>query len=440
MKEAFAAMLDFILFGVCIFLLAGSIYLTVKSRFVQFRSIPILWKKLQPSSDHRSELISPYKALFTAMSTTLGISTLVGPVIAIQLGGPGAILGFLLASFFGSAATYTEVSLVVHYRNSSKQEKVVGGPMQYLKQIFSPSVASWYATCCMILMMGWSAAQSNQLAAALASPALGSFQIPAAYSGAIIVLLVMLTLRGGTKRVSSFSAKIVPLMFLLYIGSSLWIIGCNIDKLGTILGDLCAAAIKPYALANGAIVGGVISALRWGIFKGVQVTEAGVGTQTIPHSFAATQDAHSQGTLAMVSTFSAGGLAFLSGCVALITNTWQDPSLPLGVGMVIASYQQYFSTIGVAIVALCSILFGFGTILGNSFNGGQCYEYLFQNKRKTYYLIGTAIMIFLGAIGEVKTVWSMVDVALAFMVIPHMSALLVSMHKFPKIFALQKNA
>ena len=73
----------------------------------------------------------------------------------------------------------------------------------------------------------------------------------------------------------------------------------------------------------------------------------------------------------MVSTFSAGALTFLSGCVALITQTWQDPSLPLGISMVTASYQQYFSVAGVVVVSIIAFLFGFGTILGNSFNGGS---------------------------------------------------------------------
>lgn len=436
MKEGFTTALDCGLFGICIFLLLGSIYLTVKTRFIQFRFIPMLWKIFKASSQktlpEEKNTISPYRALFTAMSTTLGISTLVGPVIAIQLGGPGAILGFLLTAFFGSAATYVEVGLAVRYREKSKNGKMVGGPMHYLKHIFSPAMAKWYAVCCMILMMGWSAAQANQLTAVLDSPLMGSFRIPVIYSGIGLIVLVLLTLTGGAKRVGAFSSKLVPLMFLLYIGSSLWIVGSNLERIGPVLADLCKAAIEPYALASGSLVGGVVSSLRWGIFKGVQVTEAGVGTQTIPHTFAETKDPNAQGALAMISTFSAGFLAFLSGCVALITNTWQDPSLPLGIGMVVASYQQYFATAGIAIVAVCSLLFGFGTILGNSFNGSQCYEYLFQSKKRRYYFLGTAVMIFLGSIGEVKTVWSMVDVLLAFMVVPHMMALLVSMHKVPQ--------
>ncbi len=434
---------DPVLFAVCIFLLAGSVYITIKMRFIQIQLLPFLYSKLKNSfskekSVEKEHTISPSKALFTAMSTTLGISTLVGPVIAIQLGGPGALLGFLLTAFFGSAATYVEVCLSVHYRKKQADGKIMGGPMQYLKQIFSARLAKWYALCCMILMMGWSAAQANQLAAVLDSPALGSFRIPVVYSGLVLVLVVILALKGGVKRIGSVSSKLVPIMFLLYIGSSLWIIALNIDQMGTILNTMWKAAFTPYAMATGSLVGGVVSAVRWGIFKGVSVTESGVGTQTIPHSMAETTDPRAQGSLAMLSTFSAGGVAFLSGCVALITNTWQDPSLSIGMSAVVASYEQYFSFAGVFIVAISAILFGLGTILGNGFNGSQCYGYLTENRKAGFYLLGTALMVFLGAIGEVRTVWSMVDVLLALIAVPHMAALLLSIHKTPELFLSKK--
>lgn len=426
------------LFGVCVFLLVGSIYLTVKLRFIQIRFLPSLMQKIKASlsekTSNKVHTVAPHRALFTAMSTTLGISTLVGPVIAIKLGGPGALLGFLLTAFFGSAATYAEVCLSVHLRKKQESGEVMGGPMPYLKQILSKGMAKWYAACCMVLMMGWSAAQANQLAATLSSPLLGRFSVPLLYSGLALAALILLALRGGVKRISALSAKLVPVMFTLYIGSSLWIVGVNFSVMGDVLRLMFQSALSPYALATGSLVGGVVSALRWGIFKGVQATEAGVGTQTIPHSMAETSDPRAQGALAMLSTFSAGGVAFLSGCVALITSTWQDPSLPLGMSMVVASYQHYFSLGGVVIVAVSALLFGFGTILGNGFNGSQCYNYLTKNRKKTYYLFATAIMVFFGAIGEVKTVWGAVDILLALIAVPHMIALLLGVHRFPELF------
>lgn len=432
---------DYILFGVCLFILIGSIYISFRTRFVQLRFIPSLFKMLINSllnrkSEECLHTILPHKALLTAMSTTLGISTIVAPVIAISLGGPGALLGFLLTAFFGSAATYAEVNLCIQYRKKLENGTIMGGPMQYLKHLLSPAAAKWYAVCCFILMASWSSAQSNQLAAVLNSPLLGSYQIPTMISGIVIALLVVFTLIGGIKRISSISSKLVPVMFFLYLGSCFWIVLFNTDKISGIFSEILYSAFNPYALATGTIVGGVVASLRWGIFKGIQTCEAGVGTQTIPHSMAQTQDPVAQGTLAMLSTYTAGFVAFLSGIVALITQTWLDPNLPLGISMVAASFNQYFSSFGIIIVVISTFLFAFGTILGNSFNGSHCFHYLTDNKKTAYYIAGTACMIFIGSVAEVKTVWSLVDIVLACMAIPHMTALVIYAYQNPNAIPL----
>lgn len=420
---------DYILFVACIFILAGSVYITFKLRFVQLRIIPKLFSLLRASSANKGEAegdctISPHKALFTAMSTTMGVSTFVGPVIAIHLGGPGALLGYLLTSFFGSAATYAEVSLGIQHRKQLENGVIMGGPMQYLKTLISPFAAKWYAACCLVLMTVWSGAQANQLAAIFDSPLLGAYRIPTLISGVVIAALTMLTLMGGIKRVAALSSKLVPTMFSLYMFACLWIIVVNLDQFGAIMKTILAGAFSPYQMATGTLVGGVVGALRWGIFKGTQANEAGVGTQAIPHSMAETKDPVSQGMLAMLSTYMAGAVAFISGYVALITNTWQDSSLPLGVSMVAASFEIYFSSIGIAIVALSALLFAFGTILGNCYNGSQCFGYLTNNKGVGFYFLAAACMVLVGAVAEVKTVWSLIDIVLAFMIVPHMSALI----------------
>jgi AGCS family alanine or glycine:cation symporter len=431
------AIVDPVLFFVCIFIILGSIYVTIRTRFIQITFFPALYRMIRQSMRNRGQgkegthTVMPYKALFTAMSTTLGIGTIVGPVIAIHVGGPGALLGFLLTAFLGSAATYTEVNLCIQHRQKLPDGSILGGPMQYLKKILSPFAAKWYAVCGSILMAAWSAAQANQLAAILDSPLLGDYRIPTMLSGVVIAALVIMTLIGGIKRISSFSAKLVPAMFLLYLGSCLWILGINYDRIWDVLTVVVQSAFQPYAMATGTVVGGVVSALRWGVFKGTQVTEAGVGTQTIPHSMAETNDPVAQGILAMASTYTAGVVSFISGCVALMTGTWEDPTLPLGISMVAASFKIYFSYFGIIITAVSAILFAFGTILGNSYNGSQCFNYIGSQKKIKYYYLITAVMIFLGSIGGVKVVWSVIDLGLACLVVPHMAALMLHVSRQP---------
>lgn len=434
---SFKIIADYVLFISCAFILLGSILLTIKTRFVQVRFIPAICQMLWASFTKRnqketSHTILPHKALFTAMSTTLGVGTIVAPVIAMNYGGPGALLGFLLCSFFGSAATFTEVSLTIQHRKKLPNGQIMGGPMQYMSALFSPRAAVWYAACGLILMIGWSAAQANQMAAILDSPLVEPFRVSTLISGGIISFLVLLLLIGGIKKIGSFSMWSVPAHFILYVGACLWIVLCNTDKLGGIFEQIFASALSPQPMASGVLVGGFVSALRWGFFKGLQCCEAGVGSQAIPHSMAETKDHLAQGVLSMLSTYSAGCLAFLSGLVALITGTWQDPSLPVGMSMVASSFEMYYSTLGILIIAASTLLFAFGTILGNSYNGSQCFGYLSTNKGMRLYFAVSAIMVFVGSISDVKTVWSVIDILLALTVLPHMAALVYAAYKSPE--------
>lgn len=426
---------DYALYISCLFMLAGNVFLTCKTRFVQLRLLPSLIKIAGGMFSKQKEgqhTILPYKALFTAMSTTLGIGTIVAPVIAIHLGGPGALLGFLLTAFFGSAATYVEVSLSIKSRHRLSSGQFMGGPMQYLKQIFSPFSAKWYAGCCFILMATWSGAQANQLAAMLNSPLLGNLRTPSFISGGVVALVIVLLLIGGIKRIGAIEAKLIPIKFILYLGACFFILFSDLPRFAEIIGVIFKSAFSPYSMASGAVVGGLMSSMRWGFFKGIQCCEAGLGTQTIPHSMAETKDPEAQGTLAMISTYAAGFVAFLSGCVSLMTDTWQDPSLPLGMSMVAASFQMYFASVGVFAIASCALVFAFGTILGNGYNGSQAFGYLTENKRLGYYYGTTAVMIFIGSIADAKMVWALTDIVLACMALPHMAALVIYTARQPK--------
>ncbi len=414
-------MIACVLFICCLFLLVGSLYLTLRLRFVQLRLFGQIFRILKQSFSHQPDghAIHPHRALFTSMSTTLGISTIVSPVIAICLGGPGALLGFLVVSVFGSAATYAEVSLSLQHRRM-RQGGILGGPMQYLRQLLSPRAAQVYAISCMLLMAAWSAAQANQLSALLVN-----WHIPTHYSGILLALVVIVLLIGGIKRIGAFSAKLVPVMFVLYFGSCLYIICANYTQIIPSLALVFHSAFSPVAVATGAAVGGLVSALRWGVFKGIQSSEAGIGTQSISHSMADEKQEGDQATLAMFSTYMAGGVAFISGLVTLVTGTWNNPELPIGIGMMAAAFELHFGFAGMIIIAFSTLLFAFGTILGNSYNGSQCYGFLARGKRLWLYYGLTALLIILGSIGEVTTVWSVIDIFLAGLALPHMYALIM---------------
>lgn len=415
---------DYFLFSAAIVLLASSIYLSFKTGFVQIRMLPSLFRALL-STESRSDRISkgthtlvPKKALYTAMSTTLGLGTIVSPIIALRLGGPGVLIGYLLTTFFGSALTFVEVSSAVTCRKKLASGGFSGGPMSYLEGI-SKNLARWYALLCMTVMAAWSGAQANQLAAFFASPLVSPFHVPLVLTGVLTGLLVLFMLVMGIKWIAKLSTYLVPVMFVLYVGSCLLIISMNVDKMLQILSIVITSCCLPYTLSTGVLIGGLTSALRWGIFKGVHSNEAGLGTQTFPHSVAETKDPEQQGMLAMASTFSSGLVAILGGLVAMITETWQNDQLPLGIAMVSKSFEMYFSWIGIGIIGVCALLFSIGTILGNSYNGSMCFLYLTRQRLLYVYFVAIAFMVAWGAVSSVTTFWAFSDLLVALMAIPH---------------------
>lgn len=415
----------------CFILLMGSIILSFKTKFVQFRMLPTMLKNLfiipfrKKYMQETSQTILAHKALFTAMSTTIGISSIVSPAIAIRLGGPGALVGFLLTTIFGSAANFTEVTFALNYRKKLSNGVIMGGPMQYLKDEFGAFWGKWYATFCLILMVVWSAAQANQLADVLSSDLLGAYAIAEPITGIFLALSVCLILMGGIKRIGNFSEKLVPVMFFLYVTAALWIIISNASELPYVLKLIFSTALTPTVLASGIAVGGITNALRWGIFKGVQSNEAGIGTSTIPHSMAETNVPTNQGILSMAATYSAGFICILSGLVTLLCNTWNSPHIKLGINMIAYSFANYFSYFGIVILVISAFLFAFGTILGNSYNGSQCFNFLSQNKYINFYYLLTAVVIFFGAISDVMFVWTIIDFFLIPVAVPHIIGILI---------------
>lgn len=440
---AAANFLDHLLFASCLIILFASIVLSFKTRFVQFRLLKPTFRLIMSFFDKdrlkydEKHAIPAHKALFTAMSTTIGVSTIVGPIIAMHLGGPGALIGFILSTIFGCAANFVEVTLAVSYRKRLADGSIMGGPMQYLKDAFSPFLAKLYAVFALILMIAWSSAQANQLASVLNLPMLEEYRVPIFITGVVTAFGVMAVVLGGIKRLGNFSEKLVPIMFIVYVGAALWIIGSNISRLPDAISLVFSSAFSPYTFANGVVVGGLVQSLRWGIFRGLQSNEAGIGTQTIPHSMTQNEIPVNQGMLSMVATYSAGFICIISGLVALLTNTWQDTNLPLGICMVAESFRQSFSNFGIAIVMISAVLFAFGTILGNCYNGSQCYGFLSKNKNIKWYYVITAIGIFLGAISDVKFIWTLTDFFLAPLAVLHIISIVILAFKRSHLFELE---
>jgi AGCS family alanine or glycine:cation symporter len=426
-----------LLFIPFILILVGSIILTFKSRFIQIRTLASMVKMLFYSALNRSQTatthdtIPPHKALFTAMSTTIGIGNIVGPIIAMGLGGPGALAGFILATIFGAAATFTEVALAVTYRKKLPDGRVLGGPMQYLSVGLHPFLGKIYAYTGFILLVAWSSNQSNTI-----SMVLEPYGISRYATGAFLALTVIFILIGGIKRIGSINEMLVPIMFCIYGAATSWIICCHADQIIPSFKLMWLSLWAPEAVLGAGTAIGLTQALRYGLARAFQSNEAGVGTSTFAHSMAETSNPTHQGILAMISVYSNGVLCLLSGLTVLVTGAWKLPGAKFDITMLTGIIDSHFPTIGPIILILSAFLFAYGTILGNGYNGSQCFLYVTNNRWVKFYYVLSAIVIFLGCISDVKFVWTVVDFLILPVAIPNTIGIILLAFKHKEIFKI----
>lgn len=388
-----------------LFLLTGSILLTFKTRFIQFRTIPLMIKLLFGSLFHKQETtkhtIKAHRALFTAMATSFGIGNIVAPIVAIGFGGPGALLGFVIASLFGTATAFTEVNLALKHRKKLPNGKIAGGPMQYLKTVH-PILAIIYGISGSIMLISWSGKQTNTLAIQLAS-----YNIPTYLTGIVVAIITSFVLLKGIKLIGNIAEKLVPTMFTLYAGSLIYILIVNMANIPGAIKIIFQSAFSPQALAGAGVGLGLQQALRWGLSEAAFANEAGVGTIPIPHSMAATESSVSQGILSMISVYTSGFLALISGLAIISSGIWLAPQAKFDITMIADVLRAHFSFVGPIILLLTVVLFAFTSIIGNSFNGSQCFLYVTKNRWINRYYAIIALIMFFCAIIDAETLWSL---------------------------------
>lgn len=413
-----------ILVTVCfITLLLGGIVLTFKTRFVQLRGLPVLFKLFYQSITTKDEnpehkTIKAHRALFAAISGSLGIGNIVAPVFAIGMGGPGALLGFILAAFFGAATAFTEVSFALTYRKKLSDGTIMGGPMQYIKASLGKWTAIIYALSACIMVITWTGKQSNTLANLLTTYGISEY-----ITGAIMAALILLILSRGIKAIGQIAARLVPVMFVLYFTSMVLIIGSHVSSLPHVFKLIFQSAFTPQALLGAGVGIGFMNAMRWGLAGAAFANEAGVGTLTIANSMSSSDNALNQGILSMLSVFTSGLLCTLSGIAILLSGVWQTPNAEFGITMISQMLSNHFSFIGPVILLILVTAFAFGATLGNSFNGGQFLSYVTQNKYVKAYQLVIVAFIFICAIIKVKTLWSISDYFMVPVILPNVVAI-----------------
>ena len=398
----------------------AALFLTYKTRFVQFRMLPRCIKLITGTIHHTANQkkgLNPFHAAFTAMATTMGMGNVVGPSVAIFTGGPGALFWLLVYILFGSVTKFTEVVFALRTRKIAVDGSISGGPMHYLANV-NPTLAIWYGSIMLVMFASWSSLQSNTLAALLVEEG-----IPAWITGISIALLLALALNGGAKLISSLASKAVPLMFVMYVSVALYILLSNPISLFDAFTLVKNSVLSPCAAVGGFCGATIFYAMHAGLYQGIFITEAGIGTSSIPHSLANTNSPTDQGLLALYSTISDMILAALSGLLVLVTGVWNTGVFRST--FVYEAFKIHAPGFGSYILLLSLGLFITTTVMGNAFNGVQTFGVLFPGRTSKYYIATLLAVVVVGAVVSAPLVWEVMKTVLACAAVPNILGLII---------------
>jgi AGCS family alanine or glycine:cation symporter len=395
--------------------------LTLKTKFLQIRGLPKFLSLITQGIAHKNQkgtdTINPFHALFTAMGTTIGMGNIVGPSLAIMLGGPGALFWLVCYIFLGSVTKFAEVTFAIATRIVEKDGHVIGGPMEYLRMV-SPILAGWYALVMVLLFAGWSGLQSNTLAHIFAQEG-----IPHWITGLVLAISVFIILNGGAKRIGATASKLVPLMFVFYVLFAFMILCRDMQALYKAVLLVIHSIFSPAAAVGGFFGVTLFKSMRYGIYKGIFITESGLGTAAIPHAVADVKRSTDQGILAMGSTLAEIFLAILSGLLVLVTGIWMQGEFRST--LVYEVFKLHAPTFARFILMFSIVLFVFTTVIGNSFNGIQTFASFAGYRWGKVYVIFSLLIVFVGSLVSMPLIWEIMDTLLALVAIPHLIGLVM---------------
>jgi len=406
-----------LLLGAGLYLTLGLVFLPQRKLFYGFR---LMLNGRKAQEGHEGE-ITPFQALTTALSATIGTGNIAGVATAIFLGGPGAVFWMWLTALVGMATKYAEAVLAVRYRETDSSGRFVGGPMYYIRNGLGPRWAwlGWlFALFATIAAFGiGNTVQSNSVAQALE----GTVGVPPLATGLVLAALTFLVIIGGVKRIGSVAEHLVPLMAVLYIIGALAILGINYADVPAAIELIFTDAFTGTAAAGGFAGAGVMAAIRFGVARGVFSNEAGLGSAPIAHAAAKTNDPVRQGCIAMLGTFIDTILVCtMTALVILTTGVWTSGQT--GAELSALAFNTGFPG-GEWVVTIGLVVFAFTTILGWSYYGERAAQFIFGPRVVLPFRVLWVASVVVGAVGNLGLIWTIADIMNAMMAIPNLIAL-----------------
>lgn len=438
-----------------ILILATGILLTVRLKGVQFSKLGRGFKTLFSKPEGGKGEVSPFAALCTALSATIGTGNIVGVATAIASGGPGALFWMWLAALLGTATKYTECMLAVKYREHASDGHVLGGPFYTIEKGMGKNW-KWLAVLFAIFgvcvglfgigtftqINGITSAVNNAVDPANSHIAFtlfgNSYTWATVISGIVITFAVALVIIGGLKRISKVAEKIVPAMAFIYVFLGLTVIIMNATRI-----PAAFAVIFKNAFGWQAAVGGaagwafkqITDSMQKGVARGIFSNEAGLGSAPIAASAAQVDEPVQQGIVSMLGTFidtiiicTMTGLSIV---IAFYTGADAAGAGELkGIALTSAAFSKVLGGDGRSVqflLMLCLVFFAFTTILGWDYYSERCLEYLSKGNMTVVKVFRWIyiVAVFIGPYFTISQVWTIADITNGLMAIPNCVSLIV---------------
>ena len=424
MDDIIKSISDFVWGLPMIFILVGlHLFLTLRLRFPQRH----LWKaiKLSVTNDEGATGdISHFSALTTSLAATIGTGNIIGVATAIVLGGPGAVFWCWFVGIFAIATKYAEGLLAVKYRVQSKDGRMLGGPMYALERGLGMKwLAVVFAVCCAIATFGiGNLIQSNAIAEVFEDV----YGVNSWVTGIVVAILVGIVLLGGVKVIGRVCKMTIPFMVLFYIGGCIYLMILNVDFLWPAIKLIVTSAFAPKAIGGGMIGAGAIMAMRYGVARGLNSNESGMGSAPILAAAAKTPDPVRQALVSSTATFwDTVVICALTG-LTLVSTILHFPDLQQADGAALA--HMAFGKMGVfgqQMLAISIVAFAFSTLVGWSYYGERSIEYLGGARMIMPYRLAFVLVIIVGCNIQLLTVWNLTDIFNAMMLLPNAVSLLL---------------
>ena len=430
MIVSFLNWLDGFIWGIpmIVLLLGTHLFMTVRTGFIQRKTFTGIRLSVTRDPDSPGD-VSQFQALTTALASTIGTGNIIGVGTAIFLGGPGAVFWCWIAGIFGIATKYAESLIAVKYRVRTPDGKMQGGAMYALERGLGLKwLGVLFAALAALASFGIGCGtQINAIAEVIQNNV--PFSIPPIIIGIVGGLLTAIVVIGGINSIASVCEKLVPFMAIFYVLGCIIILGFNYDFILPAIGAIIRLAFTPGAVAGGLVGQGLMVAMRFGVARGLFSNESGMGSAPLVASAAQTRNPVRQALVSATGTFWDTVVVCLMTGLVLVSTIMKNPSINMadvtdGGKLTTLAFAQ-IPVLGPVILVVGIITFAWSTILGWSYYGERCAQYLWGKKAILPYKIFFVAVVVVGPVLALDLVWTIADILNAFMAIPNLIAVLL---------------